>query len=205
MLRQEELAFMKAMSTAKHSPVFLRELRKSMASGKKNLSPTNAIVLSVLAIESQRAASNEAQTSCESYQLLASKGKAYKLTSLGGMTEPATHLPAPKHLVCGPGLHRRTSGAGSRELDPEFALAYTAIVSVLADPQQPRGPYKPLPKGLDDFKSAASSKEAISCISLGDMSGSVYGMPDGTILNAQMTIYSVAPAGQQSNITYKYV
>jgi len=205
MLRQEELVFMKSMSTAKHSPVFLHELRKAMASGKKNLAPTNANVSSVSAIESQHAASNEAQTSCEFYQLLASKGKAYKLTSSGGITEPASHLPAPKHLVCGPGLHRRTSGAGSRELDPEFGLAYAAIVAVLADPQQPRGPYKPLPKGLDDFKSAASSKEAIRCVSLGDMSGSVYGMPDGTIVNAEMTIYSVAPAGQRSNVTYKYV
>lgn len=49
MLRQEELAFTKAMSTAEHSPFFLRELRKAMTSGKKNLAATNANVLSVSA------------------------------------------------------------------------------------------------------------------------------------------------------------
>jgi hypothetical protein len=40
MLRQEELAFIKVMSTDEHSPVFLHELRKTMASGKKNLAAT---------------------------------------------------------------------------------------------------------------------------------------------------------------------
>ena len=167
-----------------------------MASAKKNLAATSANVLSVSPIECQRAASSEAQTSCESYQLLAHKGKAYELTSLGGLTEPASYCTAPKHLVCNRGLHGRTSWASSQELDPEFGLVYSVVIAVLADPQQPRGPCKPLPKGLDNFKSAALFKEAIRCISLGDMSGSLYGMPNGTILNAQMTIYSVAPAGQ---------
>lgn len=51
MLRQEELAFMKAMSTAEHSSLFLRELRKAMDSGKKNLAATNANVSSVSPIE----------------------------------------------------------------------------------------------------------------------------------------------------------
>ena len=159
MLRQEELAFMKAMSTAEHYLVFLRELMKAMASGKKNLAATNANVSSVSAIECQFAARGEAQTFRETYQILASKREAYELTSWGGLTEPASHLPVPKHLVCGPGLHGRTSWASSRELDPEFGLAYAAVVALLADPQQPRGPCKSLPKRSDNFKSAASSKQ----------------------------------------------
>ena len=36
MLRQEELAFVKAMFNNELSPVFPRELRKAMAAGKKN-------------------------------------------------------------------------------------------------------------------------------------------------------------------------
>jgi hypothetical protein len=159
----------------------------------------------VSAIECQRAASSEAQTSRESYQLLVSKGKAYELTSSGGLTEPANHRPVPKHLTYSPGLHRRTSWASSRELGPKFGLAYVAVVAVLADPQQPRGPWKTLPKVSDNFKSAASSKEAIRCVSLGYISGYLYGMPDGTILNAQMTINSVTSAGQRPNITHQYI
>jgi len=97
------------------------------------------------------------------------------------------------------------AGPAVGNLIPEFGLAYAAVVAVLTDPQQPRGPCKPLPKGSDNFKSVALAKEAIRFISLGDMSGSLYGMPDGTILNAQMTINSVAPAGQRPDVTHKYV
>jgi hypothetical protein len=35
MLKQEELAFIKAMSKVELSPVFLRELRKAVVVGKK--------------------------------------------------------------------------------------------------------------------------------------------------------------------------
>jgi hypothetical protein len=36
MLRQEELAFIKAITNIQLSPVFLRQLRKAVAAGKKN-------------------------------------------------------------------------------------------------------------------------------------------------------------------------
>jgi hypothetical protein len=60
MLRLEELAFIKALSTLQLSPVFLWELRKAMVVGsKKTLAATKANISSLLAFEHQCGTSSE--------------------------------------------------------------------------------------------------------------------------------------------------
>jgi hypothetical protein len=53
MRRQEELAFLKALGTIELSPIFLRELRKAVATGKrkKALGASKASAASVPALQ----------------------------------------------------------------------------------------------------------------------------------------------------------
>jgi hypothetical protein len=67
MLRQEELAFIKAVGSMDLSPVFLRELRKAMAAAKKKkaLAATTPNA-SASALEYPGGAGGEARTSLDS-------------------------------------------------------------------------------------------------------------------------------------------
>lgn len=100
MLRQEKLAFLKAASDLERSPVFLRELRKAVAAGKKKkalaASMTNATNSSVLGRQS--GIGREAVTSGESPQLPMSKRRTEELSTSDCPSEPASRRPAPGHL-----------------------------------------------------------------------------------------------------------
>ena len=78
MLRQEELAFIKAISSVEVSPLFLRELKKSVTAGKKKRA---------LAAHKANASANErpsrvgeARTSRDPLLLSAPKRKAEELS-----------------------------------------------------------------------------------------------------------------------------
>jgi hypothetical protein len=88
MLKQEEVAFMKAISTSELSATILRELRKAIAAKRnKALGPSKAKVSSLTPIELQSTASgaeSEAQPFRQPPQQLAGKRKADGLSSSGG-------------------------------------------------------------------------------------------------------------------------
>ena len=91
----------------------------------------------------------------------------------------------------------------SRQLGPpDGRLAYDAAVAGRAGPQQPNGPHKPKAKGLDHCEPAASSEAVTRRMSLGDMLGPLFGMPDGNF--KRRSGHSVAPVGQRQNETPIY-
>ena len=100
MLKQEEVAFIKALGSIELSPVFLRELRKAMAAGKKKkaLTAPKVKATSASALERPSGVGGEAWTSRCSPQPSVSKRKAYELSNSDCLSEPASRRPAPGHL-----------------------------------------------------------------------------------------------------------
>jgi hypothetical protein len=85
MLKQEKLAFLKAITSIELSPVFLRELKKAMAAGKKKKALAASKATSTAALERP---SGEARTSRDTL----CKRKAEELSSSD------CRRPAPGHL-----------------------------------------------------------------------------------------------------------
>jgi hypothetical protein len=81
MLRQEELAFLKAIGSIELSPVCLRELRKAVATSRKRkaLGASKASTVSVPALQ-RSSGVGEGRTSSDS-QHVVSKRKAVELSS----------------------------------------------------------------------------------------------------------------------------
>jgi hypothetical protein len=203
MLKQEEVAFLKALTSIELSPVFLRERKKAMAAGKKRKALAASKATSTAALERP---GGEARTSRDTL----SKRKAEELSSSDCPSESASRRPAPGHLFDdGPeaqGTTGELAALGSRQLGPtEGGLAYATVVAGVASPQQPSGPHKSIAKGADHSTPAASSEAVTRRMSLGDMSGPLCGMPDGAITNAQMSSNSAAPAAERHNKTPIFV
>jgi hypothetical protein len=93
MLKQEELAFMTAISTLQLSPVLLRELRRAVAASKRRkvLAPRKA--------KPSGEVVDEVQSSHKPLQLSAGKRKAAELSTTGGVSQPASRRPAPSALA----------------------------------------------------------------------------------------------------------
>jgi hypothetical protein len=150
MLKEGELAFIKAMSNTELSSVLLRELRKAMtAAMKKALAASKAIVTTASALEHNSEVRIEAQTCLE---LPHPKRKSEELSSSDCPSEPASRRPAPGYLFDdGPAAQGPTgeqAAQSSRQLGPtEGELAYAAVVAGRAGPQQPIWTYKPQAKG----------------------------------------------------------
>jgi hypothetical protein len=100
MLRQEELAFIKVISNIELSPVFLQELRKAVAAGKKKkaFAAIKPGTERVSAPERPKGASGESWTSRDSPQLHVSKRKAEELSSSDCPFASASRCPAPRHM-----------------------------------------------------------------------------------------------------------
>jgi hypothetical protein len=193
MMKQEELAFIKPMSYIEASSVFLRKLRKAMAAAKKkkDLAASNANDTRASALEPNSGVGSEAQTSRDFSQLNASKRKAEELSRSDCPSESATRRPAPGLLFDDGPTTQGTTGElaaqSSRQLGPtEGGLAYAAVVVGHAGPQQPSGTHKPQAKGSGLPEPAVSSEAAHRRMSQGDMSGPLWGMPDGTTSSAHV-------------------
>jgi hypothetical protein len=131
MLRQEELAFIKALGSVELSPIFLRELRKAVAAGKKRkaLVAVKANARSGPAPECPGEASGGACSSRDSPQLLVSKRKADELSRSDCPSEPASRRHAPGHFFADGPEAQDTTGEldaqSSRQLGPtKGGLAY---------------------------------------------------------------------------------
>ena len=96
MLKQEELAFLKAISTLDFSPALLRELRKAGAAKKrtKAVAPSKAKTFCVALIKRRPTISgtgSEAQSSRKPSQHIAGKRKAEELLSKHRRADGACH------------------------------------------------------------------------------------------------------------------
>jgi hypothetical protein len=193
MLNQEQEAFAKAvsdpdaLSEPEVSTVFIRALRKALAA---------AIIIPE---------ANAANTEREFPQLTACKRKADELSSPGCSSEPASRRPAPgNQLDLGPeaqGTTGELAATSSRQLGvSEGGLLYAAVVAGYASPQQPSGTRKPPAMGSDHSEPAASSEAAHRRMSLGDVSGPLCGMPNGTTSNTHV-VTNAAPAAERQNKT----
>jgi hypothetical protein len=89
MLRQEELAFIKALSTMDFSPALIKELRKGLASRGNKKNPTVPA-----GIRSTTSGGGPIASQRSSVQL-AGKRKANELASSGDSSELAIRSPAP--------------------------------------------------------------------------------------------------------------
>jgi len=86
MLRQEELAFIKAVSTVRLSPALLKDLKLAMSRRKKPAMPAGS---------SSTASGREARASQRKSSQLAGKRKDNDLASSGDSMAPANRRPAP--------------------------------------------------------------------------------------------------------------
>jgi hypothetical protein len=85
MLRQEELAFTKAVSTLQLSPAFLKEVRMALSRRKKPAVPAGS---------RSTAPGGGAGVLQRPSRQLEDKGKANELASTGDPSEPANRCPA---------------------------------------------------------------------------------------------------------------
>jgi hypothetical protein len=167
MMKQEELAFMKAISTLQLSPALLREFRRALAASKrrKALAPGKA--------KPSGEVVDEVQSSQKPLQLPAGKRKAAELSTSDGVFEPAARRPAPSALaveasatVCA--ADELTAGTSRQPRPMEGGPAYDAVVAGRAVPCQESGPLKPTVKGSGTMEPAASSEADFRRTSLGD-------------------------------------
>jgi len=199
MLRQEELAFLKALSCAQPSPALLKELRKAVASARKKMRPTVPTGSRNTTFGGASIAPHRSSTK------VAGKRKANELAGSGDSSEPATRRPAPGDESAPlPATSIRATGeqaaSGGRQIgSSEGGATYAAVVATPVAPHKPSGPLKPTAKGSDPSEPAVSSETAPRRMST-DMSGPLSCMPVGTTVDAHVA-NPCLPAGECPNKT----
>ena len=146
MLRQDELAFLKAISTFQMSPALLKELRMIMAQKKKRPS--------VLA--GRRSTTTGSGSSAS--QQLAGKRKASELASSGNSMEPANSRPAPGveslPLPATPAVRaNKLPLAAGNPIHPGWG---PGVLSGFVAPSQTSGTVKPIHMCSDSSESGVS-------------------------------------------------
>jgi hypothetical protein len=126
------------------------------------------------------------------------------------VSEPAARRPAPSALavegsaaVCA--ADELTAGTSRQPRPIEGGPVYAAVVAGRAVPCQESGPLKLTAKGWGTPEPAASPEADFRRTSLGDVSGSLNGMPAGTAPDTPMQTTTVIPAGERHNKTPIYV
>jgi hypothetical protein len=178
MLRQEELAFLKANSSLQVSPAVLKELRLALSLWKKRKPAVSAGCCSITSGSGARAPQ---QTSSQ----LTGKCKANELASSGDSMEPANRRPATgagsAPLPATPTVTGEQAAASSRQLGPfKGGAPYAAVLAGPVAPYQASGSLKPTAMDSDLSETAVSSETANRRMS-DDMSGPLSNKPDGTI------------------------
>ena len=190
MLRQEELAFIKAISTLQLSPALLREL---MALSWRKKRP--------VALAGSRGTTSGGGTRAPQRLTgqLTGKRKANELASSGESFKTTNRRPAPGDgsvplPVSASAVTGEQAAASSLQLGPpEGGVTYAAVLAGPVAPSQPNGSLKATAMGSDPSEPAVSSKTANRHMS-SDMSGPLSGKPDGTTPHAQVT--TCLPAGE---------
>ena len=184
MLKQEELAFLKVLSSIEPSSPLFREMRKAIAAKKtsKVIASSKAKTFCVTLFKRHATvtgAGSERQSSPrKTSQPVTGKRKAEESASSDGLTTPAAKRPAPDPLVSEtPG----TSGEHKPERSRQQAAIegkpeYAAVVAGHTNHQQPSGQPKPKVNGLEPSKPAVSPDAATRRMSCEDMSGPLCSM-----------------------------
>jgi hypothetical protein len=175
MLRQEELAFIKAMG----------KLRKAMVASKKK-------------VKNVPAHTRGATTAPE--RPSAPKKRVENLPTDGATGEPASRRPAPGHLIEGEpdvlGATGERTAQSSRQLgSAEGRLAYATVVTGIASLQMSTA------NGSASAEPAASPEATFRRLSFEDKSGPLYGMPNGATTHAQVAATGAAPIRERPKKT----
>jgi len=188
MLRQDELAFIKALST----------LQVKLATARRKKVPT---------VSAGRRSTTSGSGSRASQQL-ADKRKANELASSGDSTEPANRRPATGAgsvpLPATTTVTGEQAAASSRQPGPSrVGATYAAVLAVNAAPSQPSGTLRPSAMDSEPSESGVSMETSNRRMS-NDMSGPLSGMPDGTTPNSQET-NGCLPARRPHNKTTIFI
>ena len=158
MLRQDELAFVKALSTLQVSPAVLKELRIALSPRKKK--PL------VLAGSRSTMPAGGARVPQRSSSQLAGKRKANELASSCELSEPANRRPAP--TAGSAPLPATSSVTGERAatcswqlVDQEEGVTYAAALAGPVAPFQPSGSLKPTAMDSEPSEPAVSSAHVL--------------------------------------------
>jgi hypothetical protein len=198
MLRQEELAFIKAMGGLRKAMVASSKKKKNVPASR-GATAIDAFKKKMNVPAPRRAATTTAQTS-------ASKRKAAVNPTDSATDEPAFRRPAPGHLIGGEPEVRDATGEQaaqcSRQLGAaEGRLAYALVVAGVASLQMSSGPRKSTANGSASAEPATSPEAAIRRLSFEDKSGPLRGMPNGATTHTQVAASSAAPVGERPNKT----
>ena len=192
MLRQDELAFVKVISSSQVSPVLLKQLRLAMARSKKRP-----------AVPAGRR-STQSGGGTSSSQQLAGKRKANELASSSDSMEPANRRPAPGAgsllLPANPAVTGEQAASGSQQPGPSgVGATYAAVLFGSVAPSQASGTLKPTAMDLESSESGVSMETSERRMSQ-DMCGPLSGTPDGTTNHAHLA-NTCLPARQRRNKT----
>jgi hypothetical protein len=197
MLRQEELDYIKAISTLQLSPAVLRELRTALSRRKKKpVVPAG----SRSSVPGGRAGAPQRPNG-----QLAGKRKANELARSGDSSEPANRRPAPSEgsaplPASVPAVTGEQAASCSRQLGPpEGGMTYAADLDGVVAPFQPSGTLKPTVMHSDPSESAVSPETANTRMS-SDMCGPLSDLPIG-ITNRAHVANTCLPAAERSNET----
>jgi hypothetical protein len=206
MLKQEDLAFLKALSTMKASPALLQELRKARVAQRRKKALAVARPAS-----SQSEPGSTALPTPHLPKQSAGKRKATEPASSGSSMETATRRPAPGPLS-GPGSapfpatavgsHQEGSAAMSARNpgSAEVKATYAAVVFDSPSSLHPSGTLKPTANGSASSDPAASSEADTMRMSVIDIPGPLSGMPVGaTIPNPQPANPNAVTPGERRN------
>ena len=150
MLKQEELAFIKAISTLQVTPAMLRELRIALSSRKRR---------TVVPAGYRGRAPGGGPRSQRPPSRQAGKRKANELANSGESMEPAIRRPAPDAGSTPiPPTGEEQEANSSRQLAPhEGGSTYAAVLAGSAAPTRPSGTLKPTAMDSDPSESAVST------------------------------------------------
>src|SRR5215510_15930126 len=196
MLKQEELAFIKALSSMDFSTGLIKEVRAALAARRKKRPAVPA--WNHRTTGGVPGASQRTSTSTRP----AEKRKATELASSGDPSEPATRRQAtssPSEQQCSAVTGEQAATGGRQLGSPEAGMTYAAVVAASVAPQPPSGPLKLAANGSDPSEPAVSTESAPRRMS-SDMSGPLSGMPVGATTNTHLASTCV-PAGQRPNKT----
>jgi hypothetical protein len=197
MLKQEELAFIKALSNFELSPALLRELKKAMAARRrrtKALAPCKDKTYNIAITEGHSTgfgAGCDAQPSRKLLRQLAGR-LAMSFPAQRVRRCPSPDAQRPVRYVW-TGTRSSASRAGATGNSVLQRVAGVCRGGSRARPSlQSSGPLKPTANGSDISEPVASSEAADRRMSAEDMSGPLAGMPAGTIW-----VNNVVPAGER--------
>ena len=189
MLKQEELAFIKAISTLKLTPALLKELKTALSTRKRRTVVTAGF--------RGRTPGGGPRTSQRPPSRQAGKRKANELENSGDSMEPAIRRPAPDAgstpIPAKPPTGEQAANSRRQVGPPEGGSTYADVLAASAAPTHPSGSLKPSAMDSKPSESAESTETANRRMSH-DMSGPLSGTPAGTTCNAK-----VATAGERPN------